>query len=399
MQSQAQGQNWLRKAVNPAEDLTCAGIPDSTTSDIVSLNYVSQYTIGKPATVTDVNGTWNADLFFISHPVFFGSAMTYKGGMKPAQNYALPAAPILNQSVSPLVGETPVTAQRLVNTQIGLAGDTIFQKTNKYRDLVTRHRCQYMSVTVIPDVSDLYNSGQIVNTQQQMAAAKTFDTGRNMWVYYFSGQDIPTYDNSVNNPRAYSGRFKEGVYSVKKILNPYQSPFIGTDTQVGFASPLYGASNIELTNVDVGNEVGTVTVTGPLMANAPFQATGVAMPADLSTNYGGINPNLVTMPTCDLMDNGTISINMVGIHPNASIRVIVRMGIEAQVQAGTAYTIFKQLSPHFDEVALRKYMEVTRSSPDGYPGQWHREKTAEFFLGDTQQAIMPRAKKHKRSHK
>lgn len=82
----------------------------------------------------------------------------------------------------------------------------------------------------------------------------------------------------------------------------------------------------------------------------------------------GATPNSAlargTMP--DMLEFQMCTVHMTGCSSTAPIKLILKIGIEILLSAGSPYSPFKFISPKYDESALKSYLRCTRAMRDAY---------------------------------
>lgn len=82
----------------------------------------------------------------------------------------------------------------------------------------------------------------------------------------------------------------------------------------------------------------------------------------------GATPNSAlargTMP--DMLEFQMCTVHMTGCSSTAPIKLIIKIGIEILLNAGSPYSPFKFISPKYDESALKSYLRCTRAMRDAY---------------------------------
>ena len=71
-----------------------------------------------------------------------------------------------------------------------------------------------------------------------------------------------------------------------------------------------------------------------------------------------------TMP--DMLEFQMCTVHMTGCSSTAPIKLILKVGIEILLTAGSPYSPFKFISPKYDESALKSYLRCTRAMRDAY---------------------------------
>ena len=286
------GQKWLAKALDPAgmQSVDVKGLPDQESTNVVVLNYQSQYEVSPP-NMFGVSGndasTYETELFLYQDPVVYGTAAAYPTGTfdplhdskeieihfgstftdaagTPAITKVLPQ--IKFKSTGTLF---PRTCKRFINSQLNNAKD-IAQGYAALRGVAQRHRMIYGACQLIPTCSYQDNSGTISVSQQPFVGddhnhavmkgyPKLTDTtsasdlsalvGQNVESAQFSTKiylpnDFPDTEDNIRNPASLLTRFYEGAYIPYKLKNPFQEDFINTSDAVISMAPFWviGAS-------------------------------------------------------------------------------------------------------------------------------------------------------------
>ena len=71
-----------------------------------------------------------------------------------------------------------------------------------------------------------------------------------------------------------------------------------------------------------------------------------------------------TMP--DMLEFQMCTVHMTGCSSTAPIKLILKIGVEILLSAGSPYSPFKFISPKYDESALKSYLRCTRAMRDAY---------------------------------
>ena len=434
--STEKGRNWLLKALDPSmTSVDVDGIPDMSVDNVIMLKYNSQFQVSAPASI-QANQTWNADIYLFPHPVLFGTCLKYNssyniydkvshkvadyvvGQTTYHQYFELDSNTVFDSS-SATTGEVNfVERQNFLNTQVkadhvvGMTNSDFILKSADLSKNVDGVRIAFGSVTLIPNVSSLYDSGVLVATQQ--ATHKTYSdlnptsiapptqdasqnySGGNGAVFplntdvsqicEFDENDFPTFENAVNNPQMLSTRFKNGIYMPYKIMNAQTSSFRkkkkktyfatkpilekctfvkqSTDTSTKKCLSVTYAPIIDQGGANLYNKF-TNPLTGDIVTqNFQNVSTGKVKISDLS--YGDMANN--NNWGIDLCGDNIMCISIRGLAQQATFSLVFRLGFECRVAAGTNYSMFKYVSPNYDEAALRSYQNVVRQSKDAYVG-------------------------------
>lgn len=422
--STEKGRNWLLKALDPSmTSIEVEGIPDMSVDNVIMLKYNSQFQVSPPPNI-QANQTWNCDIYLFPHPVLFGTCLKYISQWDPydeakyTTTSTTPAAGkfvmqknIITDSSSATSGVVRmVERQNFLNTQIVETGNgTVYQKKcNSLKNMIDGCRIAFGAVTLIPNVSSLYDSGVMVATQQAFhttnydlnpgtVTPETPDAHQNHGSGMFvnglqtdvaticscDSNDFPTFENAVNNPQMLSTRFKNGIYMPYKIMNPQTSEFVETQNRTFFATrgvltkvTYTKDANQHTTSdcssvvyepiIDQGGDSVNSTYTQPFSTAVVMDAyseisNGLKNVCDL--NYGEMQNSGLGMCGSNLM-----CISIRGLAQQATFSLVFRLGFECRVAAGTNYSMFKYVSPNYDEAALRSYQNVVRQSKDAYVG-------------------------------
>lgn len=68
----------------------------------------------------------------------------------------------------------------------------------------------------------------------------------------------------------------------------------------------------------------------------------------------------------DMLEAQMATIHMTGVSSTAPIKLILKMGVEILLTAGSPYSPFKFISPKYDESALKSYLRCTRIMRDAF---------------------------------
>lgn len=428
--SSEKGRNWLLKALDPSmTSVDVDGVPDLATDNVIMLRYNSQFQISAPSYL-QANETWDADIYLFPHPVLFGSVCKYGSGWKLFDNITVDntthlfhfanngvTLPTLDPAGPTTLNQTPVEIQTFLNTQVDESlvpnipedNQTRYQrKCRTMRNNVDGIRIAYGAVTLIPNVSSMFDSGVMVGTQQashrnyvdidnpggnnnntitnpvnqySMLSGKQTDLCK---VSMFDVNDFPTFENAVNNPHMLSTRFKNGIYMPYKIMNPQVHPFRNCVDSVFFATRpvvtevtwagqsgtrVHDANSVKFKSlVDQGGHGVTYTTAG-MAGSADVEAACKELinceKQIMDLSFDEINGGQVGI---DLCGTNIMCICIRGIARQATFSLVFRMGFEGRVSAGTSYSMFKYISPNYDEEALKSYQNVVRQSKDAYVG-------------------------------
>ena len=105
------------------------------------------------------------------------------------------------------------------------------------------------------------------------------------------------------------------------------------------------------------NTQGTGYTQNPL--GIQWESTDVTIGAGLNTALArGTMPDMLEFQMC--------TVHMTGCSSTAPIKLILKIGIEILLSAGSPYSPFKFISPKYDESALKSYLRCTRAMRDAY---------------------------------
>lgn len=105
------------------------------------------------------------------------------------------------------------------------------------------------------------------------------------------------------------------------------------------------------------NTQGTGYTQNPL--GLQWESTDVTIGAGLNTALArGTMPDMLEFQMC--------TVHMTGCSSTAPIKLILKIGIEILLSAGSPYSPFKFISPKYDESALKSYLRCTRAMRDAY---------------------------------
>lgn len=105
------------------------------------------------------------------------------------------------------------------------------------------------------------------------------------------------------------------------------------------------------------NTQGTGYTQNPI--GIQWESSDVTIGAGLSTALArGTMPDMLEFQMC--------TVHMTGCSSTAPIKLILKIGIEILLSAGSPYSPFKFISPKYDESALKSYLRCTRAMRDAY---------------------------------
>lgn len=238
---------------------------------------------------------------------------------------------------------------------------------------VQRHRLVYYGATVYVDAPSLSDQGSIVAYQAPVTINEvSFSTDTDVALVnthscaqlaeQFDLSCFPSYTTGLAMPNAYTGLAKHGCYMPLKLTENHQQ-WRGTESLRSYGQA-WGV---------VRNGFGTPLRWSPDAGPAPPLPRTNFWPypdleiAYLDTNDGLLKGGRLYRPLSENVGNVCI----VGMSPAASVRVVLRYGIECQVQPGTLLSTHLKVSPAFDRQAIDEYFMIARELKDAYPADYN----------------------------
>ena len=153
----------------------------------------------------------------------------------------------------------------------------------------------------------------------------------------------------------FNGPVFEGPWPVGRAMYP-------TTTAVSSAATFFG--NTAILNNEIINIPEIVTFYDS-QGTADFQNPFGLQFGSLDITVGGTGgAERGTIP--DMLENQMATVHMTGVSNTAPVKLILKMGIEILLTAGSPYSPFKFISPKYDESALKSYLRCTRVMRDAY---------------------------------
>ena len=349
------GSAWVMKAMNPSAPITCVGMPDKTSSNIVMYNFEQTFMIEPPST-TNVNDLWNYEINLHAHPIalcdVIASTQAAKGDISNSWT-------ILNSQLP----ENPVPVAGLSNTAATVWPDRVLTttanylyKTNEWQKMVQHARLCYGGITLTQTASSNYDQGMLMAGQQAQTPIQTVvaDTVNGQFIKqtYYGSEDFATFNNLSNLPRTYTGQSRDGCYQVMKLDEEYTS----------FKSQV---TPVSIMSATIGESTGTA-------GSAPSPHMFIS----ITNGTRGI----------EMMDGFMPQILIRGAAPGTSFMCRLRMGFEVKPFAGASNTPFIMESPKYDVRALEAYSQlILEIEQDGYPADYNLFE----WLGDKIRKIAP----------
>lgn len=164
-----------------------------------------------------------------------------------------------------------------------------------------------------------------------------------------SSQVVSVLGNVFNGP------VFEGAWPVGRVAFP-------TTAAVNSAASFFG--NTAILNNEIINIPEIVTFYDS-QGTADFQNPNGLQFGSLDITVGGTGgAERGTIP--DMLENQMATVHMTGVSNTAPVKLILKMGIEILLTAGSPYSPFKFISPKYDESALKSYLRCTRVMRDAY---------------------------------
>jgi len=301
---------WCMKALHPAANTEpITGIPDRSGIPISMIEFKSNFTIAAPIP----NALWNAMIYLMPTPIVPATVQLFNSANAPVPPGAGGWIECLNQQ---------------------LTGATYDLKAANWRALVGTGRLAYFSATVNFDCADLTNNGIVTAGQMTPGwSQQLIDVIPCPVMGFVGGLSSPGINNSnlINLPLAVQYRAKEGCYMPIKLTNP-ALPFLNQ------------AMNYWYTNWWPAGG-------GPPVSTIVPGFFGYLLPQMLDGQFGAIS--------------------FLNIAPTTSLRMTVRMGIEACPVPGSNYSSFMHPSPPVDHAALDAYYMISAKLFDAYPDEYN----------------------------
>ena len=153
----------------------------------------------------------------------------------------------------------------------------------------------------------------------------------------------------------FNGPVFEGPWPVGRVAFP-------TTAAVNAAATFFG--NTAILNNEIINIPEIVTFYDS-QGTADIQNPNGLQFGSLDITVGGTGgAERGTIP--DMLENQMATVHMTGVSNTAPVKLILKMGIEILLTAGSPYSPFKFISPKYDESALKSYLRCTRVMRDAY---------------------------------
>jgi hypothetical protein len=339
------GQMWALKHLHPnGENVTSsAGIPDHTNIPVVTPEYRSNYVIGGAGGPNNDN----VDILVVGCMDLAFLYRRYPVGAPPPGD-AWIGVYYSSASGTGRAGTLQPAPSSVVTEPVNIAFISGLSSLN-----YPRARGMYLGVTVTFDAPALRDQGRLVAGQLPLVRNQMFDQAEVATVEtpttfvecsgtFVKLGEIPLDEDELfqATPGAIVHEAREGVYMPLRFNEPVQ---LYTDsTLVDSYNP---ATLLGFTRE---GGIGTVTFRGPDGAGG-------------LVNYG----------TEGLFNFLTGVILFRGIDAGANLSVKCRLGIEAQVERGTAVAPFQHASPPLDKMAIDTVTYVSQTSPMAYPSSYN----------------------------
>ena len=199
--------------------------------------------------------------------------------------------------------------------------------------------------------------------------------------YYYISKNLPgfagKYDNATGAPAVADGITSTLILNASQagsaVGNVFNGPvFEGvwpsgrtafpTTNAVEDPTVFFGVTNIKSNEIIKLPEIVTFYDS---QGTADFQNPYGLQFGSLDITLGAIGgAERGTIP--DMLENQMATIHMTGVSNTAPVKLILKMGIEILLTAGSPYSPFKFISPKYDESALKSYLRCTRVMRDAY---------------------------------
>ena len=158
----------------------------------------------------------------------------------------------------------------------------------------------------------------------------------------------------ADTPRTTSEIFKGPVE--EGVSGKYTANFANTDWWTN--STIANGDYVKIPEIlTAWNTQGTGYTQNPL--GLQWESTDITVGATPNSSLArGTMPDMLEFQMC--------TVHMTGCSSTAPIKLILKIGIEILLSAGSPYSPFKFISPKYDESALKSYLRCTRAMRDAY---------------------------------
>lgn len=328
------GQNWMMKALHPAEpSISNVAMPDGTSYDTVPIELTYSKTVG-PATLGAIATNWGLDCTLLPHPT-------------------CPCVAI------PTGGASALTD--MVDFRVPMfTGVTFDDDRGVLNGVAQAWRLCGLGVTIHLDANSTKDSGTVAAAQMvvkpdNIAFGGTTVLGRQHCPgVMYDGRDRPTYDQIMALPRAYQSNLRAGMYMPLKLTNTSQHWY-----SLRESVSLYAPGNVTYGT----SAQGWFTVGSPTTVAWPFY--------HLSPMHNDGTNSMVGGATCAMMGDCFGSFSMTGIDPSSSVVFKVRLLLELKVNALSSLVAHMRPPPLRDDAAISNYYKIIRELPDAYPADYN----------------------------
>lgn len=334
------GQEWMIKALHPADPLTeIRGVPDMSSMPTTMVNWQMSATVTPQLGAT---GTWAAEISIMPDPVQFAQIV-----------------------VTDSVG---AVSTAVLNSSVG-SGDYT-SKFNALVALAERWRLAYGGVTVYHDAPALSNQGTVVACVAPVEPSVFSCTGVNTaggWppasVYanrraiQFQASDRPDYESDQRMPNAYFGQSKDGVYMPLKLSTNHQQWHSTADACLD-ASGWPASSGVSL---QVPVESAPVAPLWPY-AGADTYCANRLTTGPMSSTVGR---------RCYPCNENWGRISFRNLDVSSRLVLHFRFGYEMQCNPLSTVAPYMKLSPPYDRQAIEEYFAISRELKDAYPAEFN----------------------------
>lgn len=321
------GKQWCLKALHPAEpSISAVSIPDGCSADVVREEFNWTVTVGAPSGTV---GTWGFDGTFMAHPI----------------------QPII-MTLSGVGSSGTVSATTCVyNPQMALGGVPDSFGAN-FLTQYTKWRFCGSSITVHLDANATTDSGTFVCSQTPMIPNVYWPAGAGTAhppVVCYSSRNYPTYNQLMQNPKAYNNNAKFGLYVPLKLQNTSQH----------WHSQREYVSVVSASSLTVSTATGTAQFPTTTTPAFPFEEITPA-------HYNSTSGNVEGVAWPSVCNDIVASFAARGLHATSTLVFKIKQQMEFQVAPTSVQAPHLQPSPPKDDKALQMYSMIAVKLPDAF---------------------------------
>lgn len=326
------GRLWVMKALNPSAPVTCLGMPDTVTSDVIIHNFKQSFMIevaNEVNTPLAAGVAIDVEIDLHAHPVVFADTFIhYRNDNQWDQSFTY-----MNNQLGESVPGSPTPTGTWAN-KVQVQTQRYLAKCKAWNTQCMHSRLLYAGYTLEQTAGDQSDQGMLNAGQQAQTPVVEYImdpvNGGTIQQQYFTNTDFATFDNMNNLPRSLQSVSKAGAYVVLKLDDTY-TQFKSQVTPVAVISDM-----MSLTAVD-----GSATGTAPAMV--------------LPHMFCQIQP---ATPGIQLMNTSVGQIHIRGAQPTSCWQLTCRLGFESKPMSSSLFTPFAISSPAFDQLALQMYSNL-----------------------------------------